>query len=156
MEKYTGYATRSENTRNPDRMSQGNVARKRYKSVDHCGAVATLGQAGITGNQKRNPAPKNDACSMECHASECIPNVNNAGTCHPMRVDTETIQHNAGRESARTNRCANGRRNIWSRNTCPNRGKPYQNTSMGSHSKISAGAKVISKRCWIMWAVSKS
>src|SRR5262249_52067188 len=98
MEKYRGYATRSENTRNPERKSHGNVARKRYRRIDHCGPVETLGQGRTTGHQKRNPAAKNDACSRECHVAECIPSVNSAGTCHPRSVSAETIQHNAGRE----------------------------------------------------------
>src|SRR4030095_14464346 len=93
MEKYTGYATRSENTRNPESRSQGNVARKRYKRVDHCGQAETLGQGRTTGHQKKNPAPKNDACATACHSSECIPNVNSAGTCHPRSVSAETVQH---------------------------------------------------------------
>src|SRR5262249_53317923 len=109
MEKYKGYATRSENTRNPERRSHGNVARKRYKRVDHCGSVETPGQGRITGSQKRNPAPKNDACSTECHTSECIPSANSAGMCHPMSVRAETVQHSAGRVSFRANRCTNGR-----------------------------------------------
>src|SRR6266704_4209849 len=147
MEKYRGYTTRSENTRNPERMSHGNVARKRYKSVAHCGPIETPGQGRITGNQKRNPATKNDACSTECHACECIPNVNRAGTCQPMRVDAETIQHNAGRESAQPNRCANGCRSMWSCKTCANRGNPCHRASRGSPDRIKAGAKVISSKC---------
>src|SRR4029077_9853873 len=147
MEKYMGYATRSENTRNPERMSHGNVARKRYGRVHHCGAVEALGQGSTTGHQKRSPAPKKDACSIECHTSECIPNVNSVGTCHPMRVDAETIQHNTGWESVRPSLCANGRRNIGPSTIFPNRGNPCQKASRGSPSRINAGAKVISSRC---------
>jgi len=43
MEKYTGYATLSEKTRNPERMSHGNVARNRYKRTDQFAHVETLG-----------------------------------------------------------------------------------------------------------------
>src|SRR5215467_1367687 len=105
MKKYTGYATRSENTKNPDRMSQGNVARKRYKRVDHCAHVETLGQGRITGHQKRKPATKNETCSRACKTSECIPSVNSTGTCHPRSVKAETVQHSAGRETLCAIRC---------------------------------------------------
>src|SRR5580704_11248468 len=108
MERYTGYATLSEKTRNPERMSHGKVPRKRYKRVDHCGPIALLGQAWTTGHQKKSPASKNDARSTECHTAECIPSMNNAGTCHAMSVNAETVQHNAGRVTVRANRCTNG------------------------------------------------
>src|SRR6516162_8342258 len=156
MEKYKGYATRSENTRNPERMSHGKVARKRYKRVDHCAQVEALGQGRITGIQKRKPATKNDACSRACQASECIPSVNNAGTCHPKSVNAEAVQHNAGRESLCANRCTNGSRKRGPSTAFANRGNPCQKANRGSPSKIKAGANVISSRCWIMWTVNKS
>src|SRR5260370_3704191 len=128
-------------------MSHGNVAKKRYKRVDHCGPVETLGHGRTTGHQKRNPATKNDACSTECPVSECIAMVNNSGTCHPMSVNAETVQHKAGRESIRANRCTTGRRSNGPKVTFPNRGNPCQKASKGSPSKSSTGATVIRRRC---------
>src|SRR6266481_974425 len=132
MEKYTGYATRSENTRNPERMSHGNVARKRYKRIDQRGKLVTLGQGRITGHQKRNPATKNDACSRPCHASDCRPSVNSTDTCHPIRVSVETAQHKAGWESTRANCRINGRCSSGPSTACPYRGNPCQRANIGS------------------------
>src|SRR4029077_15754029 len=78
VEKYTGYATRSEKARNPERMSHGRVARKRYKSIDQRGPVEALGQGWITGHQNKSPAEKNDICSTICQPSDRMPSVNNA------------------------------------------------------------------------------
>src|SRR5215475_15243053 len=155
MEKYTEYATRSENIRNPERRSHGNVARKRYKRIDHCDQAETLGQGCTTGHQKRKPAPKNDACSTACHSSECIPNVNSDGTCQPRSVSAETIQHNSGRESARPKRCTDGRRNSGLSTFRADPGNRFQKHRRGSPKRIKAGAKVISSKCWTIWTVSK-
>src|ERR1700752_813252 len=92
MEKYTGYATRSEKTRNPERMSHGNVAKKRYKMIDRSGLKA-LGQGRTAGHQNRRPVARKDACSTRCH-DDCIPTVNSAGTCHPIKAAQAAIQQN--------------------------------------------------------------
>src|SRR5260370_38877477 len=93
VEKYTGYATRSEKTRNPERTSQGRVARKRYKSIDHRGPVEVLGHGWITGHQNKSPVPKNITCSTECPISDRTPSANNVGTCQAIRVSAEAVQH---------------------------------------------------------------
>src|SRR5213075_1829248 len=68
--KYTGYTTRSEKTRNAERTSQGNVASKRYKSINQSGHLETIGQGWTTGHQKRRPVVRNEACSMPCHVPD--------------------------------------------------------------------------------------
>src|SRR4029077_11777343 len=81
VEKYTGYATRSEKARNPERMSHGRVARKRYKSIPPRGSVEALGQGWITGHQNKSPAAKNSICSTTCQLADRMPSANNAGRC---------------------------------------------------------------------------
>src|SRR5580692_9496829 len=41
IDRYIGYATRSEKTSRPERTSHGSVARKRYRSIDHRGHRST-------------------------------------------------------------------------------------------------------------------
>src|SRR5260370_25651799 len=86
METYTGYATRSEKTRNPERMSHGRVARKRYKSSDHRGPVEAVGHGRITGHQNQSPGPENISCSTVCPISNRTPSANSLGTCHALTV----------------------------------------------------------------------
>src|SRR5262245_54690341 len=90
---------RSEKTRKPERASQGSVARKRYRTVDHCGSYR-LGQGWMTGHQKRSPVPRKVACSTACKACECNARVKTAGTCHTTSVAVAASQHTAGWPSA--------------------------------------------------------
>src|SRR5882724_3104207 len=147
---------RSENTRKPERMSHGKVARKRYRRIGQRDDALDEGQGYITGHQKRNPAPKNDACSNACSALECNAAVNTDGMCHATSVKAETVQHNVSRESACASRCIQRDWNSRPSASRATRGKPCHTASTGSPNRISAGANVISRRCWIMWAVSKS
>src|SRR5260370_9137109 len=106
-------------------MSRGSVARKRYKRIDHRGHTATLGQGWITGNQKRNPAPRKHACSTTCHLSDCNASVNAEGTCHATNAAAAASQQNAGCESTRPTRCTGSHRNsgpTTASTNCP--GKP--------------------------------
>src|SRR6266446_2430052 len=155
METYTGYTTRSEKTRNPERMSHGKVARKRYKSIDHRGPAEPLGQGWITGHQNKSPAPKNIACSTVCQVADRTPSVNSAGICQTTRVNAERVQHSAGLVTIRANRRRGDRQNTRRRERRTNGGIPIQKTRTGSPKRINAGATVISKRCLIMWTVSR-
>src|SRR6266446_3454648 len=155
METYTGYTTRSEKTRKPERMSHGRVARKRYKSIDHRGPAEALGQGWITGHQNKSPAAKNIICSTTCQLSDRMPSVNSAGICHTTRVNAETVQQSAGLVTIRANRRRGGRRNTRRKTRCAINGIPIQETCTGSPKRINAGATVISRRCLIMWAVRR-
>ena len=155
VEKDTGYATRSEKARNPERMSHGRVARKRYRSIDHRDSVDGLGQGRITGHQNRMPAEKNDICSTICQASERIPSANNAGRCQTRRVIAEKVQQNTGLVIDRANRRRGDRRSARRKTRRPNAGIPIHKTRMGSPKRINAGAMVMSKRCLIIWTVRK-
>src|ERR1700756_5987681 len=107
VEKYNGYATRSEKTRNPERMAHGKVARKRYKSIHHRGPVEALGQGWITGHQNKSPAEKNNISSAICQLSERMPSTNKAGRCQARRVIAEKVQHSTGFVAIRANRPRN-------------------------------------------------
>src|SRR6267143_364470 len=155
VEKYTGYATRSENARNPERMSHGRVARKRYKSNDHRGPVEVLGQGWITGHQNKSPVPKNIACSTVCPISDRTPSANNVGTCQAIRVSAEAVQHSTGFVTIRASRWAIGLCHTRPSVLRANSGVMPQNIFMGSPNRIKGGAKVISSRCLIMWTVSR-
>ena len=55
-------------------MSQGMVARKRYKALDHRGDRVTLGEDCTMGDQNKRPAIRNDPSSMPCTQSDRMPN----------------------------------------------------------------------------------
>jgi hypothetical protein len=44
-------------------MSQGSVARKRYKAMDHRGGLVPLGKDCTIGHQNKRPANRKDASS---------------------------------------------------------------------------------------------
>jgi hypothetical protein len=44
-------------------MSQGSVARKRYKAIDHRDDLAALGGDGRIGHQNKTPATRKDTSS---------------------------------------------------------------------------------------------
>src|SRR4029077_13390190 len=136
VEKYTGYATRSEKTRNPERMSHGRVARKRYTSIDQRGPVEVLGQGWITGHQNKSPAPKNIACSSVCQVADRTPSVNSAGICHTTRVNAERAQHSSGLVTIVANRRGGDRRNTRRRERRANGRIPIQKTRTGSPNRI--------------------
>jgi hypothetical protein len=47
-------------------MSQGNVARKRYKAMDHRGDLVALGDDCTMGHQNNRPAARKDMSSKPC------------------------------------------------------------------------------------------
>src|SRR5260370_24395164 len=146
VEKYTGYATRSENARNPERMSHGRVARKRYKSIDHRGPVEVLGQGLMTGHQNKSPAPKNIASSRVCQGADWTHSVNSAGICHATRVNADKAQHSAGLVTIRASRRGTHRCNTRRRERRVSGGIPIQKTRTGSPKRINARATVIRSR----------
>jgi len=84
-------------------MSHGNVAKKRYKSIDESGHFKASCQGSTTGHQNRSPATRNDVCSIPCHISDRNPSTNTPGMCHTIRVAAAAIQPTAGCNSMRFN-----------------------------------------------------
>src|ERR1700719_4401729 len=147
-EKYTGYTTRSQKTRNPERMSHGSVARKRYRRIDQLGRAETLGQGRTMGHQKRNPTTTKLTCSTTCHPSDCSPSVNAAGRCHPINAVVAANQQNIGCESTCPARCSLVHFNNGPRKDRTNRrGRPCNNGITGAPIKINGGAMLMSSRC---------
>src|SRR5260370_25465453 len=146
VEKSPGYGTRTENARNPERMSHGRVARKRYKSIDHRGPVEVLGQGLMTGHQNKSPAPKNIASSSVCQVADWTPSVNSAGICHTTRVNADKAQHSAGLVTIRASRRGTDRCNTRRRERRASGGIPIQKTRTGSPKRINARATVIRSR----------
>src|SRR5215469_1216250 len=89
---YVEYTTRSQKVRKAESASQGNVARNRYKGMDHREHLTILGHGGTTGHQKTSPAAKKVACSNSCHHSERIPSAKAAGRCHQRTQRAPTSQ----------------------------------------------------------------
>src|SRR5208282_1055805 len=114
--KYTAYTTRSQKTRNPERISHGKVARKRYKMIDHSDPFEPVGHGRITGHQKRTPDIRNDACSIPCHISDRSPSANNDGMCHPMSAQVAASQQSVGFTSIFPSRCMAAQRKTGARN----------------------------------------
>jgi hypothetical protein len=55
-------------------MSQGSVARKRYKAMDHRGDRVALGEDRTMGDQNKRPAIRKDPSSMLCTQWDRMPN----------------------------------------------------------------------------------
>jgi hypothetical protein len=47
-------------------MSQGSVARKRYKAMDHRSDLVALGEDWTIGHQNKRPATRKDTSSKTC------------------------------------------------------------------------------------------
>src|SRR5580693_4279865 len=95
-DRNTGYTTRSQKTRKPERISHGKVARNRYKSRDDSGHCKLFGHGRMTGNQNRTPATRKDACSVPCHACDRRPSINTEGICHTTNVPAAASQQSTG------------------------------------------------------------
>src|ERR1700722_16231407 len=95
--------TRSQNARNAESTSHGNVAQKRYKGMDHRGHLAVLGQGWTTGHQNRKPVPKKHACSNSCNQFHLNASANTEGTCHPIKAKVAASQQMAGWVARRPN-----------------------------------------------------
>jgi len=54
-------------------MSQGSVATKRYKAIDHRGDLAALGEKFTMGDQNKMPATRKDISSKLCNPWDCMP-----------------------------------------------------------------------------------
>ena len=91
--------------------------------------------------RQAEPAARNEACSMKCHADDCMPSRNIAGTCHTTKAAAAASQQNAGCPSILARRFGNSHRG-------------GRTVISGSPSQIRGGAMVMSSRCWIMCAVS--
>jgi hypothetical protein len=55
-------------------MSQGSVARKRYKAMDHLGDLGALGEDCTMGHQNKRPANRKHMSSKLCTQWERMPN----------------------------------------------------------------------------------
>src|SRR5207253_2230964 len=77
-------------------MSQGKVARKRYKGMDHWGPLASRLPVWTIGRQNRRPAMRKDASSTMCQASDDKPNWNSAGTCQAITAAVPASQQKTG------------------------------------------------------------
>jgi hypothetical protein len=138
-------------------MSQGNVAQKRYRGMDHRGHLAILGHGCTTGHQNRSPAPKNDACSNSCHERERRARSNTSGICHTIKTTAVASQHIAGFVMKCPSRFTqlhrkDGAMRLW----VIHLGNPRRSGSAGALIRIKGGAIAISKRCWTMWTVSEA
>src|SRR2546427_1520563 len=109
-ERYEGYTTRSQNTRNADSASHGNVAANRYTGINQGDALTTPSRHRTTGSQNKTPVAKKLAAWTSCHQRERTPSSNTAGTCHPIRAATGASQQTTGRVRNRRRDRAGGDR----------------------------------------------
>src|SRR5580700_11298532 len=139
-DRNTGYTTRSQNTRNPERISHGKVARNRYKSMDDSGHFQLCCSGRMTGDQNRRPVARKDACSTPCHVCDRKPSINTEGICHRTNVPAAANQQTTGCVSTLVSCCIvpdfSGRL-IACTNRCS---KPCARGFRGMPSKINGGA----------------
>src|SRR5580692_8658547 len=95
-DRNTGYTTRSQKTRKPERISHGKVARNRYRSVDDSGHFEVLAEGRTTGHQNSSPEARKHDCSTECHTCDRRPNINTEGRCHTTNVLAPANQQSTG------------------------------------------------------------
>src|SRR5258705_13811810 len=121
-------------------MSHGNVARNRYKRINHSDEFDVVDGGRTTGHQKRSPVTKNDACSTPCHIPDCSPSIKTGGMCHMTSVPAAASQQTAGCAIALLSRCTDAELNhelITPTDRC---GKPFSSTFTGAPSQIKGGA----------------
>ena len=68
-------------------------------------------RAGRLATRKEVRLTRNDACSIACHTSDCIPSMKSAGMCHPTSVAAAASQQTVGCVSAFPSCCTGAERN---------------------------------------------
>src|SRR5580700_5312868 len=116
-------------------MSQGTVARKRYKGTDH--RCPLPGRDCTTGHQNKRPASRKLTCSAACHHGDCKASWNATGKCHPMTVVVPASQHNT-RLGERPG----------------DFGSESSDGSVTVPKRIRGAPTAINRRCFSMWIVS--